>query len=101
LRDYTTYHSLLDRHGYVKMWGMVSSGPSQLGAPTMKVFQHYYGHDGLFSIGAWTPNCGFYQSAAWNVAVVSEFDAGDVCTNYMNCATVLRQSVAKLYRRWW
>ena len=80
--------------GYVKMWGMVSSGPSQLGAPTMKVFQHYYGHDGLFSIGAWTPNCGFYQSAAWNVAVVSEFDAGDVCTNYMNCATVLRQSVA-------
>lgn len=79
--------------GYVKMWGMVSSGPSQLGAPTMKVFQHYYGHDGLFPIGAWTPTCGLHASAAWNIAVVGKFDPGDVCTNYENCATVLRHSV--------
>jgi hypothetical protein len=75
------------------MWGMVSSGPSKLGAPTMNVFRHYYGHDQLFSIGAWTPNCGYSQSAAWNVAVVGKFAPGDVCTNYMNCGTVLRQSV--------
>jgi hypothetical protein len=80
--------------GYVKMWGMVSSGPSQLGAPTMEVFQKYYAHDGLFSIGAWTPGCGLHKSAPWNAAVVSAFDAGDVCTNYLNCGTVLRQSVA-------
>ena len=25
--------------GYVKMWGMVSSAPTKLGAPTLKVFQ--------------------------------------------------------------
>ncbi len=80
--------------GYVKMWGMVSSGSSQLGAPTMKVFRHYYGHDSLFPIGAWTPGCALHQSAPWNVAVVGEFDAGDVCTNYVNCGTALRQSVA-------
>ena len=80
--------------GYLKLWGMVSSAPSQLGAPTMKVFRHFYGHDDLFSIGAWTPDCGTKQSAPWNVEVVGEFDAGDVCTNYTNCATVLRSSVA-------
>jgi len=81
--------------GYVKMWGMVSSGPSQLGAPTMKVFRHYYGHDDSFSIGAWTPICRLRTSATWNIAVVGKFDPGDICTNYENCATVLRQSVAK------
>jgi hypothetical protein len=81
--------------GYVKLWGMVSSGPSQLGAPTMKVFQHYYGHDDLFSIGAWTPICGLHASATWNIAVIGKFDPGDVCTNYENCSTVLRQSVAR------
>lgn len=80
--------------GYVKMWGMVSSAPSQLGAPTMKVFRHYYDHDSLFSIGALTPNCGLHQSAPWNIAVVSQFDAGDVCANYANCGMVLRRSVA-------
>jgi hypothetical protein len=80
--------------GYVKMWGMVSSAPSQLGAPTMNVFRNYYGHDSLFSIGAWTPGCGKSQSSAWNVAVVSQFDPGDICTNYVDCGTVLRQSVA-------
>ena len=79
--------------GYVKMWGMVSSGPSQLGAPTMKVFRHYYGHDDLFPIGALTPICGLHASAKWNIAVVGEFDPGDVCTNYENCSTVLRKSV--------
>lgn len=81
--------------GYLKLWGMVSSAPSRLGAPTMKVFRHYYGHDGLFSIGAWTPNCETEESAAWDVDLVNEFDAGDICTNYTNCATVLRQSVAR------
>jgi len=80
--------------GYIKILGMVSSGPSNLGAPTMNVFRHYYGHDQLFSIGAWTPNCSYSQSAAWNIAVVSRFDPGDVCANYANCGTVLRQSVA-------
>jgi hypothetical protein len=80
--------------GYIKMWGMVSSASSQLGAPTMKVFRHYYRHDSLFAIGAWTPACGLRQSNAWNVAVVVQFDPGDVCTNYVNCATVMRQAVA-------
>jgi len=80
--------------GYIKMWGMVSSGPSELGAPTMKVFRHYYGHDGLFSIGAWTPGCELRQSAAWNIALVNKFDPGDVCTNYENCAQVTRQAIA-------
>jgi hypothetical protein len=81
--------------GYIKLWGMVSSGPSQLGAPTMKVFQHYYGHDDLFPIGALTPTCRLHASATWNSAVVGKFDPGDVCTNYENCSTVLRQSVAR------
>jgi hypothetical protein len=80
--------------GYVKIWGMVSSAPSMLGAPAMKVFQNYYGHDGLFPIGAWTPGCALLQSAPWYVALVGKFDPGDVCTNYKNCGTVLRQSVA-------
>jgi hypothetical protein len=79
--------------GYLKIWGMVSSAPSQLGAPTMKVFRHYYSHDSLFQIGAWTPSCAPHQSAEWNVDVVRSFDDGDVCTNYPNCAVVLRQSV--------
>jgi hypothetical protein len=61
----------------------------------MRVFQHYYNHDNLFSIGAWTPNCGLRNSAAWNIALVGEFDTGDVCTNYESCAQVLRKSVAK------
>jgi hypothetical protein len=60
----------------------------------MKVFQHYYGHDNLFSIGAWTPGCALQPSAPWYVAVVGKFDAGDVCTNYVSCGTALRQSVA-------
>jgi hypothetical protein len=81
--------------GYVKVWGMVSSAPSKLGAPAMKVFQKYYGHDGLFPIGAWTPGCGAHDSAGWAAAMVGQLDAGDVCTNYTDCATVLRQSVAK------
>jgi len=81
--------------GYIKMWGMVSSGASQLGAPTMKVFQHYYGHDDSFLIGAWKPTCGLHPSSTWNTAVVGKFDPGDVCTNYEDCTTVLRQSVAK------
>ena len=80
--------------GFVKMWGMVSSAPSNLGAPAMKVFQHYYNHDNLYSIGAWTPNCGLRNSAAWNVALVNKFDPGDVCTNYPNCTEVLRKAVA-------
>jgi hypothetical protein len=80
--------------GYLKIWGMVSSGHSQLGAPTMSIFQKYYGHGGLFPIGAWTPDCGLYKSASWNVAVVAQFDPGDICTNYRNCATVMRQAVA-------
>ena len=80
--------------GYLKMWGMVSSARSQLGAPTMKVFRHYYGHDNLFPIGAWTPGCALQQSAPSYVAVVGEFDPGDVCTNYVSCGTALRQSVA-------
>lgn len=86
-------HNWIDL-GYIKMWAMVSSASTQLGAPTMKVFRHYYGHDGSFSIGALTPSCGLSQSAAWNVAVVEEFDPGDVCANYAGCGTVLRQAVA-------
>jgi len=81
--------------GYIKMWGMVSSGASQLGAPTLKVFQHYYGHDDLFDIGALTPICGLHASNTWNIDVVGKFNPGDVCANYQNCAMVLRQSVAK------
>jgi hypothetical protein len=86
-------HYWIDK-GYVKLWGMVSSGHSSLGAPTMKVFSHYYDHDSLFLIGAWTLACGLHESSAWNVAVVNEFDAGDICTNYVDCGIVLRQSVA-------
>ena len=86
-------HHWIDK-GFVKMWGMVSSAPSTLGAPAMQIFQHYYNHDNLFSIGAWTPNCGLRNSAAWNIALVKQFDAGDVCTNYANCGEVLRKSVA-------
>ena len=80
--------------GFVKIWGMVSSAPSDLGAPTMKVFQKYYGHEGYYSIGAWAPGCGLQNQSPWNVAVVRQFDAGDVCMNYASCGTVLRQSVA-------
>lgn len=80
--------------GFVKMWGMVSSAPSNLGAPAMKVFQNYYNHSNLYFIGAWTPNCGLRSSAAWSIALVNRFDAGDACTNYPNCTEVLRQSIA-------
>jgi hypothetical protein len=80
--------------GIVKTWGMVSSAPSKLGAPTMKVFQKYYGHEGLFSIGAWTPSCRLRESSAWNSAVVGEFDTGDTCASYPQCGTILRQAVA-------
>ncbi len=79
--------------GYVKIWGMVSSAPSRLGAPTMKVFQNYYGHKGLFPIGAAVPACALLNSAPWYIVVVNQFDPGDVCTNYTSCGTVLRQSV--------
>jgi len=80
--------------GNVKIWGMVSSAPSKLGAPTMKVFQMYYGHEGLFSIGAWTEGCANRESSAWNSAVVSKFDAGDTCASYPDCGMTLRQSIA-------
>ncbi len=80
--------------GFVKMWGMVSSAPSKLGAPTMKVFRHYYNHDDLFSVGAWTPNCGSRNSAPWAIALVEKFDIGDVCTNYPSCGEILRKSIA-------
>lgn len=80
--------------GYIKMWGMVSSAPSSLGAPAMEVFRHYYNHDSLYSIGAWTPNCAQRNSAAWDIAMVAQFDPGDVCTNYANCVNVLRTAVA-------
>jgi hypothetical protein len=80
--------------GYAKVWGMVSSGHSQLGAPTLRVFRDYYGHSKLFSIGAWLPGCEAKTSAPWNTAVVNQFDPGDVCSNYPSCSTVLRQGVA-------
>jgi len=86
-------HHWIDR-GYVKMWGMVSSAPSKLGAPALKVFQQYYGHDGLFSIGASVPACELRNSAAWASAVVGQFNPGDDCTHYTSCGTVLRQSIA-------
>ena len=86
-------HHWIDR-GYVKMWGMVSSAPTKLGAPALKVFQQYYGHDGSFSIGAVAPGCGLQDSAGWAAAVVGQFDAGDDCTHYTSCGTVLRQSIA-------
>jgi len=86
-------HHWIDR-GYVKMWGMNSSAPSKFGAPALKVFQQYYGHEGLFTIGASAPACGLRNSAAWAAAVVDQFDAGDDCTHYTSCGTVLRQSVA-------
>src|SRR5580698_1036840 len=60
--------------GYAKVWGEVSSGHSQLGAPTMRVFRDYYGHSSLFSIGAWTPGCAATPSSTWNIAVVNKFD---------------------------
>jgi hypothetical protein len=81
--------------GYVKVWGMVSSGHSRFGAPTLRVFRDYYGHTDLFPVGAWTPGCMSNQSSPWNVAVVNNFDAGDTCAAYANCVTVLRQSVAR------
>lgn len=80
--------------GYVKIWGMVSSGSSQFGAPAMRIFQKYYGHEGLYPIGALTPGCASQESAPWYVALVGKFDPGDVCTNYANCGIVMRQSVA-------
>ena len=86
-------HHWIDR-GYVKMWGMASSAHSRLGAPALKVFQRYYGHDGLFSIGAAVPACGLGNSAAWAAAVVDQFEAGDDCTHYTSCGIVLRQSIA-------
>lgn len=81
--------------GYVKVWGMVSSGHSRLGAPTLRIFRDYYGHSNLFSIGAWTPGCESNNSTPWTVAVVNKFDPGDTCDNYENCASVLRRSVAQ------
>src|ERR1700761_561630 len=86
-------HHWIDR-GYVKMWGMASSAPSRLGAPALKVFQRYYGHDGLFSIGAAVPACSLRNSAAWAATVVAQFEAGDDCTHYTSCGIVLRQSIA-------
>ena len=95
--DCVTTQPLIHRwisSGHVKMWGMVSSADTKLGAPAMKVFQQYYGHEGLFSIGASVPACGLNNSATWTAAIVGQFDAGDVCTNYPGCAAILRQSVA-------
>jgi hypothetical protein len=80
--------------GYVKVWGMVSSAHSQLGAPTLRVFRDYYRHSKLFPIGAWVPECESNTSSSWNTAVVNKFDRGDVCRNYPGCSTVLRQGVA-------
>lgn len=80
--------------GYAKVWGMVSSAHSQLGAPTLRVFRDYYGHSKLFPIGAWAPDCASKTSATWNIALVNKLDPGDVCTNYPSCTTVLRQAVA-------
>ena len=79
--------------GYAKVWGMVSSGHSSLGAPTLRVFRDYFGHKSLFSIGAWTPGCEEKSSAPWNIAVVNTFDPGDTCANYQSCVSVLRSSV--------
>ena len=81
--------------GYVKVWGMVSSGHSRLGAPTLRLFRDYYGHSNLYPVGAWTPGCEANQSAPWNVAVVNKFDSGDTCANYPSCTRVLRESVAQ------
>lgn len=79
---------------YVKVWGMVSSAHSQQGASTLRIFRDYYKHNNLFSIGAWTPECGSNPSGPVYVAIVNQFAPGDSCTNYKNCAQVLRQSVA-------
>jgi hypothetical protein len=81
--------------GWAKVWGMVSSAHSALGAPTLRVFRDYYGHTALFPIGAWTPGCASSSSASWNAAVVNRFDAGDTCAAYPDCATVLRQSIVR------
>lgn len=80
--------------GYAKVWGEVSSGHSQLGAPSMRVFRDYYGHSSLFSIGAWTPGCAASQSSVWNIAIVDKFDPGDICTNYEPCQNTLRRAIA-------
>lgn len=81
--------------GYMKVWGMVSSAHSPLGAPTLRVFRDYYGHTDLFSVGAWTPGCELNPPSPWNLAVVNKFDAGDTCAGYAGCVAVLRQSVAR------
>ncbi len=69
-------HHWIDR-GYVKMWGMVSSAPSKFGAPALKVFQQYYGHEGLFSIGAVTPACGL-RFCRVGGGCCGSFDAGAI-----------------------
>ena len=81
--------------GYVKLWGMVSSAHSPLGAPTLRVFRDYYGHTSFFPVGAWTPGCESSPPSAWNIAVVNKFDAGDTCAAYAGCVTVLRQSIMR------
>lgn len=81
--------------GYVKAWGVVSSGHSRLGAPTLRLFRDYYGHSSLFPVGAWLPGCESKSSAPWNVAVVNKFDPGDTCANYPSCVQVLRQSMVR------
>lgn len=81
--------------GYVKVWGMVSSAHSELGAPTLRVFRDYYGHTDMFALGAWKPGCESNPSAPWASAVVKKFDDGDTCASYADCVTVLRQSIAR------
>jgi hypothetical protein len=79
--------------GYAKVWGMASSAPSQLGAPTLRLFRDYYKHSDLFTVGAWTPGCTLNRSSAWNETVINQFSPGDSCADYPSCETSLRRSV--------
>jgi hypothetical protein len=79
--------------GYIRIWGMVSSAASRQGAPALQVFQAYYKHSYLYTIGAWTLGCDSDDSAPPYVALIHRFDTGDTCSRYPDCALLLRKAL--------
>lgn len=83
--------------GQVNVLALVNDSSNTLAAPGMHVLTSYYGM-GTVPMGAWlgaVPSSNTNGNvSSWNSALVTQFDPGDINTNYSDCVSVYRSALA-------
>lgn len=98
--NFATLHKLADAHE-ITILATIEDGANPLAAPAMKVFNTFYGRPGI-PIGANqtatpdNPLCvkNKCNQSTWLGGLISHFDLGDTRTNFPDCVTVYRKTLA-------